>query len=236
MNITSLLITLAGIVIIIGLYLMSRFTQSKLPQAHETKIPNLKNKDGSQFTSLLDDIPARDGSFPKKRQKTVEEADNSDGSTAPIESKTEDTPITDTTQTAKTQQLILFISAEGAEGLDGNIIEKTLKKNKLTLGENDVYHYYVENEFIKTESNQISLFRVANGVSPWTLKAADLKDKKLSGLSIVMSYPTKVNSGRAIKTYIAFAKELAEKTNGALKNQEQQDFSDEDERFLSNLI
>ena len=64
MNITSLLITLAGIIIIVALYIISRISQSKLPQNQSSRLPNLEDESGDRFTSILDDIPARDGSTP----------------------------------------------------------------------------------------------------------------------------------------------------------------------------
>ncbi|MEE9444638.1 MAG: hypothetical protein V3V19_03125, partial [Cocleimonas sp.] len=115
MNTTSLLITLVGIIVIIGLYLMSRIAQSKQPQALQTRIPNLKNDDGSKFSSLLEDIPARDGSTPKPApmQKVTITSTNEARTSASDETAKKE---------RQAKQLILFISANDETGLDGNLV------------------------------------------------------------------------------------------------------------------
>lgn len=212
MNTTSLLITLVGIVVIIGLYLMSRIAQSKQPQIQQTQIPNLKNPDGSKFSSLLEDVPATDGSTPKPKptQKVT---------------ITSDTDKPDTKATKQTKQIILFISANDENGLDGNTVEAVLSKNKLTLGEKNIYHYLHDNN-----SSKSSLFQVANGTDPWTLTAQDLQNKKLAGLSIIMSLPTQIENKKAVDTLLSVSKKVCSEINGTLKNQQQQELTKDNEK------
>ena len=221
MNITSLLITLAGIIIIVGLYLMSRISQSKQPQAQQTRIPNLKNEDGSKFSSVLEDIPARDGSTPKPAPMQKVTITNTQDETPPSNEQTNNAN--------QSRQIILFISANDETGLDGNLVEKTLTTNKLELGDKDIYHYFVENNASKS-----SLFRIANGTEPWTLTTNDLQDKKLAGLSIVMSLPTQIDDKKAIKLLISVSKDLSLKINGTLKNHNQQALTKKDEDEIMN--
>jgi len=222
MNITSLLITLAGIIIIIGLYLMSRIAQSKQPQALQTRIPNLKNDDGSKFSSVLEDIPARDGSTPKPAPMNKVTITNTDKEHSSSSEKTK--------KESQVKQIILFISANDETGLDGNLVENALTANKLKLGDKDIYHYYTE-----SQSSKSSLFRVANGTEPWTLTTQDLKDKKLAGLSIVMSLPSSIDDKKAIKHLISVSKNLCKNVNGSLKNHKQQAFTESDEKEIINL-
>jgi FtsZ-interacting cell division protein ZipA len=220
MNITSLLITLIGIIIIVGLYLMSRLAQSKQPQIQQIKIPNLKNKDGSKFSSVVEDLPARDGSTPKPEplQKVT------------ITNNIENKSTTQEQKESKPQQIILFISSDNEDALDGNLVAKALQKNKLTLGEKDIYHYTLDKSSSKT-----SLFRIANGTAPWTLTKADLHNKKLAGLSIFMSLPAQKERKKAIKTLLLVSKKLSIDINGSLKNDKQQLLTEKDENKLIDL-
>lgn len=212
MNITSLLITLVGIIVIVGLYLMSRLAQSKQPQIQQTKIPNLKNSDGSKFSSLLEDVPARDGSTPKPKptQKVTITNDIDEAKIKP---------------TSQPKQIILFISANDETGLDGSAVETALMNNKLILGEKDIYHYLLDNK-----TNKSSLFQVANGMEPWTLRSQDLQNKRLAGLSIIMSLPAQIDNQKAVDTLLSVSKSLCQEINGTLKNQQQQELTEENEK------
>ncbi|MEE9328186.1 MAG: cell division protein ZipA C-terminal FtsZ-binding domain-containing protein [Cocleimonas sp.] len=215
MNISSILITIVGIIIIIALYLMSRIAQSKLPQEHNTRLPDLKDKNGNRFSSIQDDISATDGSTPKQKSSNI-------------------TPLKRAPATKKidtndnNQQIILFISAKEGSYLDGNSIQKSLTDNDLVLGENDIYHYFVEvfqNDGRALPPGKSSLFRVANGIDPWTLKQKDLLNSQLAGLSLVMLLPTKIDDRKGFKIFIRIAQKLSKEINGTLKNQQQQELT-----------
>lgn len=223
MNTISLLITLAGIIIIIGLYLMSRIAQSKLPQALQTQIPSIKNDDGSKFSSILEDIPASDGSTPKPSpmQKVTISSNQKNHTSSLDEEKTDKENLP--------RQVILFISANAETGLDGNLVQKALTANKLVLGDNDIYHYYSENK-----TNKTSLFRIANGTEPWTLTTKDLQDKNLAGLSIVMSLPSQIADKKALKLLLSVSKKLCKEINGTLKNDKQQILTHDKEKEIIN--
>ena len=219
MDITSLIITFVGILVMLALYIISRISRSKLPQEKKVRLPTLKNEDGTQFSSVLDDIPARDGSTPKpateKAPKGAEIQESKDKASNASEQK----------------QHILFISANDEAGLDGNLVSKVLKKNGLVFGDMDIYHYLIN---IKTEtgSEKTSLFRVANGIDPWTLKKEELNNKNIAGLSIVLLTPSKINDAEAIKTFIAVSHKISLEIDGILKNQNQQVFTPKDETSL----
>ena len=223
MDITSLIITFVGIIIILAIYIISRISRSKLPQAKTTRLPDLKNEDGTKFTSVLDDIPARDGSTP-----TTKKSPSSDPTK---QSQKENT------KPAEQKQHILFISPNSETGLDGNLVAKVLKKNGLVLGDMDIYHYFSENsKNTENTENKTSLFRIANGVDPWTLTKEDLRNKELAGLSIVLLTPTAIDDIDALKLFISISHKLSQEMNGVLKNQLQQVFTPKDEiQLLSSL-
>lgn len=241
MNITSLLITLAGIIFIVALYIISRISQSKLPSKRTSRLPNLKNENGTRFTSVLDDIPARDGSTPKPDkivQETINEESNENldktnsETNNEINNKAKDSNESSSDKAPETQQHILFITGKDENGLDGKLVQEALKANGLVLGDMDIYHYFPVMKDSLPESEKYSLFRIANGVSPWTLTAEDLVNKKLAGLSIVMITPTKINDSEAISLFISLSEKICKQVGGVLKNQQQQLFTAKEKKNL----
>ena len=205
MNISSILITIVGIIIILVLYVASRVGQNNLSNKELPDLPDIKDENGQVFTSILDDIPASDETIPN----TVIE-------------KSEQTP-------NHKQQIVLFISGKEEEILDGTLIQQTLLKNNLKLGDKDIYHYYIESD------NQLnSLFRVANGVAPWTLTEEDLIDKKIVGISLVMLLPNAIENKQAITLFMQMADIITNQVKGVLKNQQQEILSAQDRKNIIN--
>ena len=228
MDITSLLITLAGIIFIVALYIISRVSQSKLPKKQTSILPNLKNEEGSRFTSVLDDIPALDGSTPDPDtfvQENVVTKNDEEVANADDLAQKEATSVKKVEQ----QQYILFVAGRNEEGLDGKLVKQALEKNGLVLGDMDIYHYYPEKD---SETEKYSLFRIANGVAPWTLKPEDLLGKKIAGLSIVMTTPTEINDSEAMSLFILLSEKICRQIGGVLKNQQQQLFTAKEKKNL----
>ena len=123
MNISSILITIVGIIIILALYVLSRASKNKLPNTEITNLPKIKDSEGNEFTSILDDIPASEETLQNdsKLQKP-------------------------TVEVQKIKQIVLFISGKDEDGLDGNLIKQSLLKNKMKLGDKDIYHYFGEKD------------------------------------------------------------------------------------------
>ncbi len=233
MDIISLLITIVGILIILGLYILGRLSRSKMPREKPVaSIPKIIDDKGERFTSVLDDIPATDGSTPKPRpapamarvattENTIETADKQQHA-----EKAKQQP----QKAVAKKQHVLFISAKDAPGLDGNQIDKVLKRHGLQFGDMDIYHYYPEGD------TNNSLFRVANGVKPWTLTQKDLKDKFIAGLSLLLVTPASIDNQQAIDTFVETAKLIANDLHGSLKNQSQQPFTEKDKKgFLQDM-
>lgn len=228
MDITSLIITFVGIIIILALYIISRLSRSKLPQEKAVRLPTLKNEDGTKFTSILDDIPARDGYSPTVKNKPQ------NTTTEETITETKEKPPSSSEKNADSQkQPILFISSNDETGLDGNLVAKVLKKNGLVFGEYDVYHYLVN---LENKPEKDSLFRIANGVAPWTLTKEDLHNKKLAGLSIVLVTPCKIDKSDAVKAFVAISHKISLEVNGVLKNSQQEVFTPKDESILFNSL
>jgi len=258
MNITSLLITLAGIIFIVALYIISRISHSKLPGKQTSRLPTLKDGNGNLFTSILDDIPARDGSTPEpdiivQSQNTIQEneteiedetsseldGESTDHATDKSIEQEEVDQESESDQEKETQssepekrQHILFITPRDDKGLDGQLVQQALKTNGLVLGDMDIYHYFPVMGDSYPDSEKYSLFRVANGVAPWTLRPEDLINKKLAGLSIVIITPTKINDSEAISLFISLSEKICKQLGGVLKNQQQQLFTAKEKKDL----
>lgn len=233
MDIISLLITIAGILIILGLYILGRLSRSKLPKEKPVaSVPKIIDDKGDRFTSVLDDIPATDGSTPRP----APEQTDTTSSSVKEHKDTKDQKVPDKTQKqVSKKQHVLFISANDAKGLEGNLIDKVLNQHGLYFGEMDIYHFPLDDRLNNHESSN-SLFRVANGVEPWTLSPNDLRDKLIPGLSLLLVTPTPIDDKQAIETFISTAKHIANDLNGKLKNQSQQLFSEKDKAgFLEGL-
>lgn len=228
MNITSILITIVGIIFIIALYLMSRISQSKFPKIQDTLLPDIKDENGDKFTSVLDDIPARDGSTPPPRPQPLQDTGNT-GSAS--NTKTVEDKKTDSATNNQQTQIVLFISAKDGNGLDGKSIKQSLIRNGLSFGDKDIYHYLVETS-INKQKVQNSLFRIANGIDPWTLTDNDLIDKKLPGLSVVMFIPAQSDNKESISILLQSVEKIASDVNGVIKNQQQQILTDKDKTLL----
>jgi len=256
------LITLAGIIFIVALYIISRISHSKLPGKQTSRLPNLKDENGNLFTSILDDIPARDGSTPEPDPDIIVQSQNAiqeneteieddtsneldDESTdhatdKSIEQEEQDQePESDqeketqsTNSEPEKRQHILFITPRDDKGLDGQLVQQALKANGLVLGDMDIYHYFPVMGDSYPDSEKYSLFRVANGVAPWTLRPEDLINKKLAGLSIVIITPTKINDSEAISLFISLSEKICKQLGGVLKNQQQQLFTAKEKKDL----
>ncbi|MCK5918405.1 MAG: cell division protein ZipA C-terminal FtsZ-binding domain-containing protein [Cocleimonas sp.] len=206
MNIVSILITLAGIIAILALYVISKLSQQKQPKNKVIIIPKIHNDQGRLMSSVLGDFSAADGSTPPPiaEPKEVEE------------------------EFVEERQIVLFIAAVDDTGIDGNMIPSVLKKHNLQFGEMDIYHYLMNTD----QEKDVSIFRIANGVTPWTLVPNQLTNYVTPGLSIIMQLPSATNDHAAMELFISHAQGIAIDLGAQLKNARQQNFSDMDKEEL----
>jgi len=207
MDLVSLLITLIGIMVLLGLYVMSRlYDQSPVKQSDKNiRIPTYTDASGNQLSSIKADFPAPISS------------------TSPPPLNREKQSATSTPSPSKNQH-VLFIASLSGESLEGNKILAAMKSNKLKLGINDIYHFLIEEEK--------SLFSIANGVAPWTLKDNDLIDQNILGLSLIMQMPTIIDKEEAIHLFVEIGGKLADAIGGELQNTQQQIFLDTDKEIM----
>lgn len=209
MDLVSLLITFIGIIVLLGLFIMSRlYDQSPVKQSKKSiKIPKYTDTTGEELSSVKADFPAQ-GKGKPIINPSFDRAQNNQN----------------THSAASKNQHVLFIASPSSESLDGNKIIAAMQANKLKIGINDIYHYYVEDDK--------SLFSIANGVSPWTLKESDLADKTVPGLSMIMQMPTLIDKQEAIELFVETGKKLAKDIKGELQNTQQQIFLQTDKEAM----
>ncbi len=214
MDLVSLLITLIGIIVLLALFIMSRlYNESPVKQSDKSiKIPTYTDEHGEELSSVKADFPAPASRQPpplnKAENKTNQQ--NQQGSTS--------------SSTVSKNQHVLFIAPQSSEQLDGNKVMAAMQANDLKLGLNDIYHYFVEDDK--------SLFSIANGIAPWTLKESDLTDKTILGLSLIMQMPTVLDKKEAIEIFVGKGKNLAEAVDGELQNTQQQIFLATDKEVM----
>lgn len=207
MNIVSILITIAGIIAILALYIISQLSQQKRPKDQVIIIPKIHDEKGRIMSSVLDDIPATDGSTPVIIEPEPAE-------------KTPSQPISE-------RQIVLFIATTDPIGIDGNKIPAVLEKHNLQFGDLDIFHY-----MMNIKGKPSSLFRIANGVKPWTLVPQTLRGTHTPGLSIIMQLPSPFNDYEVMELFITHASGIANDLGAQLKNAQQKNFSEEDKKAL----
>lgn len=212
MNIVSILITLAGIIAILALYIIGKLSQQKQPKDKVIIIPKIHDSEGHLMSSVLGDFSAADGSTP-----------------SPIvqDDEIEDQP-NKKTEVIKERQIVLFIAALDKSGIDGNKIPAILEKHNLQFGEMDIYHYLMDTDKEKASS----IFRIANGIKPWTLVPDELIDTVTPGLSIILQLPSTANDHAAMELFISHAEGIAIDLDAQLKNAQQENFSAKDKESL----
>ncbi len=217
MDYISLFITIIGILALIGLYFMSKRYSQRPSSNKKMTVSTYTDSRGKRLSSVMADIPASDGSTPTTATSKKAPASVTESQPEVVE--------------VETVQLILFISAKAPKKeLDGNLILQAMGKLELHFGEMDIFHYLLNGE---------SLFRVANGVTPWTLIPDELKNTTTLGLSLIMEAPTSfddVDDGKLLTFFIQVANELAEIIHGEVKNMQQEIFSDEDEAAMREML
>lgn len=218
-----------GLIVLLGLFLMSRvFTRGYNPVDSKHKIPLYTDEKGKELSSIKADFPANmDGSSNQPtinasfKDATVSQPkpgtpdEHEELVAAPPERQENPPP-----QEAK--QYVLFISAAENQELAGSAILQAMSEQNLHFGDMDIFHYYIND-------SRDSLFRVANGVTPWTLIPDDLEYSSTPGLSIIFETPVPLEIKEALQTFITVSRQLADRLGADLLNQQQEIFTRRDE-------
>ena len=212
MDIVSILITVALVILMIAFYIMGRMSQNKLPKEHDKSIPRINDDFGEVTSSIKEDVAATDGSTPVVIDHNDDEFEEE---------------IIEVKQAATARQLVLFIAADEGKSLSGDKILEVLPKYQLVFGDMDLFHYPIENG-----GEASKLFSIANGVEPWTLNPKDMKGSETPGLSIMMQLPSPIDDRDAIEILVSTTQLVAKDIGGILKNDSQKVFSKQDAEAL----
>lgn len=216
METISLIIMVLGLIALAAIYFISRVSNKDHPHKKKELPPinTLKDQDGEEATSILEDQPALDGKGPSANAQDL--SDVMDKEASKKKSVHPDLP----------PQLIMFIAAETEAGFHGPKILEALDNSGLTFGEMDVYH-----RMVLSESGETSLFNVANGIKPWTLIPDDLAaGASTPGLSLVLNLPSPIDDREALHDFVRTAERLSSHLGGILKNQAQEPITAEQRR------
>ena len=217
MEIVSLIIMVLGLVALVAIYVISRMSRSQLPKKRDENVPTLRDADGNEFSSVMDDVAARDGKRPSSNARHLSDDLMSDLGQQQHYVEEPSTPVVATAPSSLPPQIILFIAADSEMGFAGKDVLKALENCGTYYGDMDIFHRYV-----LTEDGEISLFSIANGVKPWTLIPDELEQERTPGLSLILNLPTLVDDGEAIRDFLRTAEQLTAALHGVLKDQNQQ--------------
>lgn len=221
MELVSLIIMGLGLLALAAIYIVSRISRQDLPKKRDEPVPLLRDADGVEISSVLDDVPARDGKRPTANARNLADV---------MADKTK--PLDQDESSLLPPQLILFIAATTETGFEGEEVLNALEKAHLSFGEMNIFH-----RLIRTEKGAtVSLFSVANGVKPWTLIPEELEQQTTPGLSLILNLPAPVANNLAIQDFLRTAEQITADLHGVLKNEDQQPVTDEYRADLLALV
>lgn len=217
MELVSLIIMVLGLAALVGIYVLSRVSRRNLPQKRDENVPVLRDADGNELSSVLDDAPARDGKRPAANARDLSDVMMS-GVTGKQQAATASPDPAPVKQgVALPPQLVLFVAADIEPGFAGEEVLKALDNAGLSFGDMDIFH-----RIVLTEDGESSLFSVANGVKPWTLTPEELLIQTTPGLSMILNLPSPIDDSEAIHDFLRTAERLTADLNGVLKDHHQQ--------------
>lgn len=214
MELISLVIMALGLVALVAIYVLSRISRRDLPQKRDETVPVLRDKEGNAISSVLEDVPARDGKRPAANARILSDAMMSGVATS---TPTADEVLAPEDSVILPPQLVLFVAADIDAGFAGEEVLKALDNAGLRFGDMGIFHRIVNHD-----GAEVSLFSVANGVKPWTLVPEELLEQATPGLSMILNLPSPIANGDAIHDFLRTAERLTGDLGGVLKDQDQQ--------------
>ncbi len=208
----SIIIMLLGMAVLVALFFMSRSSRKILPKEQDMHIHAIRDEEGRLASSVKDDIPPDSGAMSKEEVQEVKQAI--------------------TPKAVKETQLVLFIASLDEDiGINGNKLLNVMARIGLKYGEMDLFH-----RVALTDKGEVSIYTIANGVAPWTLKPDDIRGTNIPGISLILNLPSLIDDVQTIEDFITVATRLAKDINAVLKNQQQQPFSEADKQAMLDLV
>lgn len=220
MEVVSLIIMVLGLVGLVGIYFISRASQKDAAPKRDLPITKVTDANGNERSSIAEDHPARDGKAPVGTPLSIDGgvSHNMPDETAPA--------------FELPPQLILFVAADDGQVYAGSSVLEAFEQAGLVYGEMGLFH-----RMVLTAEGEASLFRVANGVEPWTLDPEVLRHDTTPGFSLILNLPSPMDDGEAIHDFIRTAEQIHAQVGGTIKDHNQVPFTpevrDEVLRFLA---
>ncbi len=222
MELVSLMIMGLGLLALAAIYMVSRMSRQEMPRKRDEAVPVLRDADGRETSSILEDVPARDGKRPSSNARSLSDVMTPEKTAAdPYVKPVNHLP----------PQLVLFVAADAEGEFHGHDVLQALNHAGLSFGDMGIYH-----RIVLTGSGETSLYSVANGIKPWTLIPDEIMGQTTPGLSMILNLPSPINNKTAIQDFLRAAEQIADELQGVLKDEEQQPVTPQYRASLLNLV
>jgi cell division protein ZipA len=130
----------------------------------------------------------------------------------------------------KQKIVTLRLVASDKSAFQGETLVLNLRSIGMSYGKFGIYHYY------GTSNEDAAIFSVANLVEPGIFDLSNIKEQKISGISIFIVLPGPMNGVKAFDLMISTAKKLCQALNAELLDELGNTLSIQRERYLREEI
>lgn len=243
MDSLRLILILAGLLIVLAIYLFGRRQEQKssdrdLVESSTEKSassPATDDWDSLSF-STLDSDPLDDNTSPllatlregaRAQRQKLEDAALDSLKLSSTEDNIEELSLTGSDEVREQDEqgrewfVVLTVMANEGNRFQGETIHKALHEADMHFGEMDIYHDYAAG----TEG--VSLTSIANILEPGSLKPDEQDKLETPGLLMLLRLPTILDGREALDRMLGIAKELADKLDGHVCDQQRHLLSDD---------
>lgn len=266
MEIVSLIIMAVGLAALVGIYILSRISRQDAPRRRKLPpINTLKDDDGTEVTSIMDDQPARDGKTPTANAQDLSDVMSADDGVISAARPVSPSAVAASAHATSIQE-DSYADIEDAEyvGETQAYTDRTDKPANPEMPPQLIMFIAADNDegfagpkimealdnsgltfgemdvyhrIVLSVEGESSLFNVANGIKPWTLIPEELEQgMSTPGLSMVLNLPSPISDSEAIHDFVRTAERITSHLGGVLKNQQQEVITAEERRAYFNMF
>ncbi len=203
------ILLLAGIIIVLGIYLFSRLQGRRRGSSRPAGQPYMEAD--SRIDPLFDDIGDRadvDAELEGLGQLIAEDSSRQRGqapaAAVPVASAMPDKVVT------------LFVMAPPGVPFRGSFLMEAMGKAGLEFGDMQIFH-----QLLRHNGRDSVLFSVANMLEPGTFDPQSMDDFSTRGLVLFLQLPAPVDAVKAFDAMVAAARSLASSLEGSVYDSNQ---------------
>ena len=204
------LLLISGVLLIVGIYLFSRYQKNK---------PDSNAADESRREPTLGHSPELPHDEPATETPVVDAADSPD---APVE--------VDTPQEAPQNIVTLRLVAKARGSFKGDELILSLRGIGMRHGRFGIFHRY------DGANEDAVIFSAASLVEPGSFDLTNIKDQQIPGISLFMVLPGPVEGAEAFDMMMEAARALTQSLNGELLDESGSTLSIQRERYIREEI